>query len=115
MKLKRVAILTNSIVNIDYLIKTISQKYDIDDIIIFSDSNQILDIGDYAIFSSFYLKFFDGSVVFTNTDDYLAYKDTIVSNEIFLLSDADDLIAANIDRSILVKNKTTLIAKESAL
>jgi hypothetical protein len=38
-----------------------------------------------------------------------------VSDELFLVADLNDILQANIDRSILSKNNTILIAKESSL
>lgn len=114
MKYKKIAILVNDEkINIDYILNKIIQNIQIDDIVIFSDSNNISNIKDMAVLSSFYLKFFDGSIVFTNINEYLTYKDEIVADETFLVSDLQTLLENNIDKSVLVKSNTTLIPKEN--
>lgn len=115
MKLKKIAILTNTRINIDYVVNSIKQKNHIDDIVILSDADNTIGIKNYAILPSFYLKFFDGSVVFTDINDYMIYKDEVVSREMFLLSNLEELLQANIDRSMLAKYHTTLIAKENSV
>lgn len=114
MKLKKIAILVNNDkINIDYILDKITQDIKIDDVVIFSDLNNVSNIKHRAVLSSFYLKFFDGSVVFTNVDEYLTYKDQIIANEIFLVSDLQSLLSNNIDKSALVKRNTKLIPKEN--
>jgi hypothetical protein len=66
----------------------LSKKYSYYDCVIFSDS--FLDKAiDATIVSSFYLRFFVGSVIFTNIEDYIYYKDLIISNSIFLITTPD--------------------------
>lgn len=52
---------------------------------------------DYAVIPPFYVKFYNGDIVFLTLDDYLANRDEFVSNKIAVVSSAEELISKNID------------------
>lgn len=86
---------------VDKVKKTLS---DIDDFFLFTDEF-ILETKE-AIFSSFYMRFFPGTVAFLSLDDYLTFKDQLVTTQKILFISTNDLFADNIDRSML--NDVTL-------
>lgn len=91
---QKIAIYSNNLTKDIYLkIKNyLNKKYVHYDYLIISDNFLDKNI-DATIVSSFYLRFFDGSIIFTNIDDYIYYKDLIVSNNVFLITTPDLLIS----------------------
>lgn len=83
--------------NLDIIqkIKTFFDKYDF---VLFNDTNQSNE--KHATLPTFYMKFYDGSIVFLSIEDYLIYKETIKSDAILLL-DIKTAIDSKIDRSII--------------
>lgn len=92
---QKISIYSNDLTKDIYLkiINYLNKIYSYYDCVIFSDS--LLDKSINAtVLSSFYLRFFNGSVIFTNIDDYIYYKDLMVSNSIFLIT-TPDLLRSN--------------------
>lgn len=91
---QKIAIYSNNLTKDTYIkIKNyLNKKYLYYDCVIFSDN--LLDKSiDATIVSSFYLRFFNGSIIFTNIDDYIYYKDLIISNSVCLITTPDLLIS----------------------
>lgn len=74
------------------------------DFTIFSNTSLGKKLFDISILLSFYVSFFDGSIVFLNIEDYTHYKDRIIGKPILYL---DDTIINSIDRNI-IKNCDTI-------
>lgn len=55
----------------------------------------VMDVGlaHYATMGSFYLKFFDGDIVFLNIEDYTEYQDKIIGRPILYLSETNETTA----------------------
>lgn len=79
-----VGVFTNRLENIESSISEIQSQYKYDDFVIFNDF--FFDCNElskkYSIFSSFYMKFFQGTVIFIDEHDYLKYKDNILGKTV---------------------------------
>lgn len=73
------------------------------DTVLFTDNIDTNSYSDYAIFSSFYIRFFQGIVIFLNMEDLTLYKNTIIGKPMLYLTD-DILKTNNIDRTLIDKN-----------
>ena len=80
-----------------------NQRKKLGDTILFTDNISSNKYSDYAIFSSFYMKFFSGIVIFLNIEDYTQYKDSIMGRSMLYLTE-EILKSNNIDISIINKN-----------
>ena len=112
--MKSYGIVFNDINNLNFIIpvvKWIKSNYQFADINIFSSKEVLLDNPKIASLSMFYLKFFDGSVIFLNAKDYTEYRGEILSNSIFLLTSVDDLLSNNLSKQSL--SNVTLLTIES--
>jgi len=63
----------------------INHDYPCSDFTVFSSSNNTSEYIEFAILVSFYLRFFNGDVVFLHIDDYYAHKDHILGRPILYL------------------------------
>ncbi len=73
------------------------------DTVLFTDSIDSASFTDYAIFSSFYMRFFKGIVIFLTVEDHTQYKNTIIGKPMLYLT-PDMLKSNNIDMSLVDKN-----------
>lgn len=72
------------------------------DTVLFTDDISTNKFNDYAIFSSFYMKFFSGIIIFLAIEDYILYKDNIMGKAMLYLTE-DMLKSNNIDLSLIDK------------
>ena len=104
--------------NTTNLIKAIQQyifdNYSFYDIFLFVD-DIINEPTDCAALSSFYMRFYKGSLVFTNLEDYLSNQDKILSTNIFIISSAEQLIEYNESKLKLQKNTKLLQYKDNRI
>lgn len=85
-------------------IERIKKEYsDMEDICIVTDTNIV--ISDYATIPLFYIKFFNGQIVFCSIEDYLNNRDHFQSNQVGLAVTSSDLYSSNIDISKLSLHK----------
>lgn len=75
----------------------------LNDFVLFTDNinNQYFD--NYAIFPSFYMRFFKGMVIFLTIEDYMQYKDSMIGKPMFFLTE-QMLQNNNIDISLINKD-----------
>lgn len=82
---------TSKLIPIVYkYIKSINQYADFH---IFSNNELFFHNSNIGSLSTYYIKFYQGHVIFCNIKDYLEYKDTLI-NKCFLIGSVDDLIAS---------------------
>lgn len=72
------------------------------DTVLFTDSIDTNSFVNYAIFPSFYMRFFNGIVIFLNTVDHMQYKNSIMGKPMLYLSE-EMLKSNNIDLSTVSK------------
>lgn len=89
----------------------INNHYEFSDFVIISDLNYLDKDIDASVLSSFYLKFFSGSVIFLDPQDYMLYSDNMMCNSILYLETKD---IANIDRNT-IKNCDILTCNNNNL
>lgn len=70
------------------------------DTVIFTDAMNSGHFTDYAVFPSFYVRFFQGVVIFFNMEDYTQYKDIVVGKPMLYLTE-DMLQTMDVDRSMV--------------
>lgn len=96
----KLAIYTSDYAKNDKLIKDIhsflANKYN-DTFICTSSYNDTY--SHYAVLQPFYLRFFDGVTVFLTVEDYIEYKDKIISNKILYVDDT--VLHSKLDKSML--------------
>lgn len=68
------------------------------DVVLFWDSDQNTLSHQYAIFPSFYVKFFRGTIVFLSVENYMVYKDQIIGKPMLYIEKNN---FKNLDRSII--------------
>lgn len=73
------------------------------DTVLFTDNINTNSYSDYAIFSSFYMRFFQGIVIFLDIEDLTLYKNTIIGKPMLYLTD-DIMKTNNIDIGLIDKN-----------
>lgn len=79
-----------------------------DDIVIISDS--IMNTKpNWAMVSSYYLRFFPGAILFTDIGSYMAHKDMLLSKDIYLYSSPQDLLSNNVSLNMLKNTKLVTI------
>lgn len=108
MKNNNFAIYINQNDSIEYInqIKTfILTQSPYSDIVIFCDDNVL--IGEsYGILSSFYIKFFKGSIIFTDIEDCISYRDIAKLSQLYAIAkSAQDIV----NKDILTKNSISNI------
>lgn len=79
------------------------------DVVVITDNINDSEYKDYAVFPSFYTKFFQGTVIFLHLEDYLEYKDTIIGSPKILL---DPKTAKNIDTSLVKRSNFFTLTKD---
>lgn len=67
------------------VLEKIKKKYDAQDYIIFTDFFTVNNIYNWALLSTFYMKFFQGQVVFLDQSDCDSHKDNILYEPILEL------------------------------
>jgi hypothetical protein len=73
------------------------------DTVIFTDNINSNALHNYSMFPSFYMRFFQGMVIFLNIEDYTQYKDSIIGKPMLYLTE-EMLRSSNIDGSMINKN-----------
>lgn len=68
------------------------------DFTIISDSTNLKGINNTSLIFSFYLKFFNGTIIFIDINDYLLYKDEIIAKCIVFLQNND---LSTVDRNCI--------------
>lgn len=91
----------------DIIVQLFSRCSDLGDSVIITDSINSSKFQHYPLFPSFYLKFFPGSVIFMNIEDYLQYKDNMMGSPMLFM---DENTPNSIDKS-LIKNEHILNRK----
>lgn len=78
------------------------------DIFITSDDNVGLN-GSFSILSSFYLKFFHGSIIFTSLEDYISNMEVVsLAKNYVLIQSIEELSQNQISRTTLTSKATLL-------
>lgn len=84
------------------IIKKLFDYYtNLGDVVLITDSLDSAEFQHYPIFPSFYIRFFQGCIIFLDIEDYLEYKDNLVGIPKVLLYKSD---GSTIDRSLVSKN-----------
>lgn len=87
--LKSLAIYCNDIKkNID-LINKIKDFFSKTDFVIFADNIVNVPTTEIAILLTYYMRFYHGTVVFLDIDEYLTYKDTLVGKAVLFFNKND--------------------------
>ena len=73
------------------------------DTVVFTDNIESNSLHDYSIFPSFYMRFFQGMVIFLTMEDYTQYKNNIIGKPMLYLTE-EMLKSNNIDRSLINNN-----------
>lgn len=74
------------------------------DIVILCDDNVSIN-GSFGILSSFYMKFFKGSIIFTDLQDYIEYKETSKLCQIYVIvKSAKEIVENNMLQRNSVSN-----------
>ena len=81
----------NQLSKIDNAVANIN---DIDDIFLTSDSSIVY--YDKAILPTYFIRFYDGKILFMCLEDWLSYKDNLRSQQIYVVADPEQLINANL-------------------
>lgn len=82
------------------------------DTVLFTDSVDTNAFVDYAIFSSFYMRFFKGIIIFLNIEDHTQYKDIIMGKPMMYLTE-ELLKSKNMDLSLITKNSVFPISGDN--
>lgn len=85
---------------IDSIRLFLETKYDIVSIHLFGDTILTKNIN-IAYLSSFYMSFFKGSLLFTNLENFLINKDSIISQDIFVITSLQELYNHHITKHSL--------------
>ena len=88
-----------SIETINSLKQFLSERINIDDFLILCDTYDFH--VEYAVLPTFYLYYYKGMVVFLNLEDYIAYKDKIISDNIIIRLSKQEVFESHIDRSVI--------------
>lgn len=80
------------------------------DVVIFTDDSSPTALHHIAIFPSFYSRFFKGTIVFLDAEDYLTHKDNIISKPMLVIEDKFPDI---LDRSVISADNILHIIKEA--
>lgn len=90
----------DSIEHIEKIKSFILMQFPYSDIVIFCDDNISIDRS-FSILSSFYIKFFKGSIIFTDINDYISYQEIAKLSQIYVLINSTNDI---IDKNMFTKN-----------
>lgn len=71
------------------------------DFFIFSDDIKTVTNYDFAILSTFYMEFYKDYLIFTDLDDYLSYKDRLLTQHNFLYAQNISTLPDHTDRNLL--------------
>jgi hypothetical protein len=74
------------------------------DTVLFTDSIQSNEFIEYAIFPSFYMRFFQGVVIFLNIEDHTEHKNNIIGKPMLYLTE-QTLKHTKIDGSMVNKSE----------
>ena len=73
---------------LDDIVNFFKLKYDINDIVVFSKDPLLAAVDNsYGVLSLYYLKFYQGYVIFFRLEDYLEYQNYSLSKNIYLYLD----------------------------
>lgn len=67
---------------------------------IFSDNEQIFYTFNIATLSTYYLKFYDGNIIFCNLNDYIEYENSLLLNG-YVVTSTQDLINAGLSKNTI--------------
>lgn len=110
--MNRLGIYTNNTkYDLASILAHIRKTTEFDDVVVFTDLDGIATYREYAILPSFYSRFFNGVLVFTDTEHYIEKQPKVISEMFFLVSDLKELLEHNIDGSFLRNHNTILIDK----
>jgi hypothetical protein len=88
----------------DLICELANQCKKIGDTVLFTDSIHSNEFTDYAIFPSFYMRFFQGVVIFLNIEDHTQHKDIIIGKPMLYLT--EQMLKENkIDGSMINKSE----------
>lgn len=79
---------------LSFIDKAIIKISDISDIFLTSDNN-IIDY-DKAVLPTYFIRFYDGKILFMNIEDWLSYKDILRSQQIYVISTPEELMNSNL-------------------
>lgn len=98
----------NSIAEIENIRSFISIQYPYSDIFVCCDDNVNL-VNSLSIVPSFYLKFFQGSIIFTSLDDYALYQDSVKLAKVYIIvKSAEDILNNDINSKYNLKDAVLL-------
>lgn len=114
------AIYTNSKDDL-YLIKEIQQTISKElnlyffDFLLFTDN--LVEVTNYntAILSTFYMEFYKDHLLFTNINDYLVYRDRLLTKNVYLYINSLSSLPDSVDRNLLKDFNNIFITKDNKI
>lgn len=96
--MKTCAIFTNTNDNqISRIYKAISKDYD--DICVFTENPDLIVDKELAVLYSFYMGFYNGTILFTNLDDYIEHYETTKGKKKLLICEVSEITHKGLDKS----------------
>lgn len=93
----------DSIEDIEKIKTFILTQFPYSDVFIFCDDNISIDRS-FGVLSSFYIKFFQGSIIFTDFSDYMEYKEIAKLSQLYVIIKSAHNI---LDKNTLTKNSVS--------